>query len=254
MNPIKAIVIDDSPSAISDLCGKLKGNLFIEICGCANSFCDSVKMIKEKRPQLLFLDIEMPGKNGFDLVTWLKDSQAQMPYIIFVTGYNSFVLKAFREGALDYLIKPVNGEDLENAIDRACKVIEKDTHYQKLDAFLNYIDGNKQLFLPSATGFCSVNANDIIYVWRNTQTERVEIVFGESEKLILPANYSLSKLLESLPQTSFYLVKPGTVINLRYVKEIQTYDGDCMLQKGDFIVKIQMSRRKLKEFRNQMGL
>ncbi len=253
MRPIKAIIIDDSPAAVADLCSKLEGNPALEICGLANSFCDGVKLIKEKKPQLLFLDVEMPGKNGFDLIAWLKNNKQQVPHIIFVTGFDSFILKALREGALDYLLKPVKGDELEKAVERAKIAVEKDVQSNKLDFLLNYVDGNKQLFLPSAIGFSSVNTHDIIYIWRNTQSERVEIVLGEAEKLVLPMNYSLSQLVEILPQADFFQVKRELIINIRYVKEIQIFSRDCILQKGDFVVKLQMSRRNLKDFRDRMG-
>ncbi|MGV8134410.1 MAG: LytR/AlgR family response regulator transcription factor [Mangrovibacterium sp.] len=253
MRTIKAIIIDDSPAAVDDLCKKLEGNPAVEICGHANSFCDGIKLVKEKKPHLLFLDIRMPGKNGFDLLFWLRDNLQQIPYLIFVTGFDSFVLQALREGALDYLIKPVKVDELEKAIEKAKKAVEKDAQSRKLDALLNYVDGNRQLFLPSAIGFSSVNTHDIVYIWRNTQSGRVEIVLGEDKKFSLPMNYSLSQLVERLSRSDFFQVKRELIINVRYVKEIHTFSRDCILQKGDFVVKLQMSRRNMKDFRDRMG-
>ena len=256
MKPVKALVIDDMPSAVTDLCNLLKENPIVDVCGTANSCCDGIKLIREKKPELLFLDIQMPGKSGFDLVRWLKDNLEQIPYIIFVTGFNSFILQALREGALDYLVKPVNEADLTAAIERARLAVEQDARKKKLDDLLNYIDKRTQVFLPSVVGYCSVDPGQIVYIWRNTQMDRVELVLGEDQKHIMPVNYSLSKLLGLLPQVDFFAVKKGTVINLRYVKEIETYkrDWDCVLQKGDFIVKVQVSRRNQKDFRDRMGL
>ncbi len=252
MKPIKAVIIDDNPAAVADLYSKLKGNPGVEICGDANSFCDGINLIKEKKPRLLFLDIQMPGKNGFDLVTWQKNHLQQVPYIIFVTGYDSFVLRALREGALDYLLKPVNEDELAKAIEKAEHAVEKDEQGRRLNALLDYIDGNKQLFLPSVNGFSSVNTHDIIYTWRNMQSERVEIVMGETEKLGLPVNFSLAHLIDILPKSDFFQVKRELIINVRYVKEIQIFSRDCILQKGDFVVKVKMSRRNLKDFRDRM--
>lgn len=253
MRTIKAIIIDDSSAAVDDLCSKLERNSSVELCGYANSFCDGIKLVKKKKPHLLFLDIQMPGKNGFELLTWLRNNQQQIPYIIFVTGFDSFVLQALREGALDYLIKPVREDELGKAVEKAEIAVGRDAQSNKLNFLLNYVSGNRQLFLPSAVGFSSVNTQEIIYIWRNTQSDRVELVFGEANKLVMPVNYSLTKLIELLPPTDFFQVKRELIINVRYMTEIQIFNRDCILQKGDFVVKVQMSRRNLKDFKSRIG-
>ncbi len=254
MKVLKSIIIDDSQAATEDLLKKLENNSLIEICSCANSFSSGIEQIREHTPDLLFLDIDMPDKSGFELLAWIKDNRITMPYIIFVTGHNDFSLKALREGALDYIIKPADQTELENAVKKASLAFESDNQRNKLDFILNYISGNKQLFLPTITGYKSVNTNDIVYIWRNVQSERVEIVFGEDDKLILPMNYSLAQLVDVLPKAEFFLVKRELIINIKYINEIETFNKDCTLKKGDFIVKLQMSRRTMKEFRDKMVL
>ncbi|MCG6191140.1 LytR/AlgR family response regulator transcription factor [Maribellus maritimus] len=254
MNTIKAIIVDDSASAAKDLTKKLQKISSIELKATAQSFEEAIKQIKKNIPDVLFLDIEMPEKNGFDLLYWLKNNLEKTPYIIFVTGHDKFVLKALKEGALDYILKPADEIELHNAVDKALAAFEKDEQLQKLDYILNYISGGKQLFLPSNTGYRSVNAADIVYFWRNAQTKRIEIVFGENDKLILPINYTLAHLLEQLPPSDFFQIKRELIINTRYLKELAIYNKDCILKKGNFEVRVQMSRRSLKEFREKMGL
>ncbi len=254
MNILKAIIIDDSASATKDLTKKMQNISAIDLKATARAFDEAIQKIKDISPDVLFLDIEMPEKNGFDLLFWLKNNLEKVPYIIFVTGHDEFVLKALKEGALDYILKPADEIELQNAVNKALAVYEKDAQLQKLDYILNYISGGKQVFLPSNTGFCSVNTSDIVYFWRNTQTKRIEIVFGENDKLILPINYTLAHLLEQLPFTDFFQIKRELIINTRYLKELAIYSKDCILKKGDFEVRVQMSRRSLKEFRDKMNL
>ncbi len=113
---IKAIIIDDEPGNI-DVLKKMVTDFCddIEISGTANSVDEGIKVIKEKKPDLIFLDIEMPGKNAFDLIDHLTPVGFE---IIFVTAFEHYALKAFRYSAIDYLLKPINIAELRDAIDK----------------------------------------------------------------------------------------------------------------------------------------
>lgn len=254
MNKFNAIIIDDDPKAIADLMQKLKDIKLVNVIGCANSFHEGTKLIQNKEPDFIFQDVDMPEKNGFEVIKWMKEHLKKIPYVIFVTSHDEYAVRAFKEDVLAYVKKPVEGEDLKHAIDKAIDSIENDTQQQKFDFILNYISRNRQLFLPSPTGFRSVDTNEIIYVWRNGITERLELVFGENDKLILPPNYTLAQLVKILPEPDFFQVKRDMIINIRYVKEVETFNKDCTLQKNGFTVKLQMSRRCMKEFKERIVL
>jgi two-component system, LytTR family, response regulator len=254
MNKMNAVVIDDNPAAIADLCNILETIPQIEVRGCANNVCEGLKMIQDARPDLIFLDVDMPGKSGFDLVELMKRDLEQIPYIIFVTGYDHYVLQALKAGAIDYVLKPVNPDELIKAINKVQHLLEDRSHLQKIDNILDYIARNKQIFVPSNMGYRSVTTNEIVYISRNAGTDRIEVVLNDTDKIVLPQTYSLSQLVDLLPQADFFQIRRELVINLRYVVNIETFSKECLLRKGTFEVVLPMSRRNLKEFKERMVL
>lgn len=251
---IKSVIIDDNENAINDLEQKLQSNTLIKICGSATSFAKAVECIQIYKPDLLFLDIEMPDKNGFELIKWLKTHLVKIPHIIFVTGFEEYSIKALKEGAIDFIVKPVDEDELNEAVKKASETIPDDSQLLKLEFLLKYVTENKQLFLPTSIGFRSINTKYIVYISRNKKTRQTEIFFDENNILILPPNYTLSRLKLILPATDFFQVKRDIIINNHYIEKIQSFDSSCILRKGKFVAKIPISRRNFKEFKNKMVL
>jgi two-component system, LytTR family, response regulator len=252
MNTMNAVVIDDNPAAIADLSNLLEAIPQVELCGCAANVCDGLKMVHDTRPDLIFLDVDMPDKNGFDLIELLKRNREHIPYIVFVTGYDHYVLQALKAGAVDYILKPVDPDELQKAINKVQLLLEDRSHLQKIDNILDYISRNKQIFVPSNMGYRSVATNEIMYIWRNATSDRIEVVLGETDKVVLPQTYSIAQLIELLPQVDFFQIRRELLVNLRYVVNIETFSKECLLRKGTLEVSLSMSRRNLKEFKERM--
>ncbi|MDJ0751252.1 MAG: LytTR family DNA-binding domain-containing protein [Woeseiaceae bacterium] len=147
---IRALIVDDEELARRGLEIRLEKYEDIEICGQACNGREALQLARELSPDLLFLDVQMPGMDGFEVLRRL--SGCAMPEIIFVTAYDEFALKAFDANALDYLLKPINDERLEQAIDRARR--HKDEmlageHRNKLLKFVCELSG-RELTLESA--------------------------------------------------------------------------------------------------------
>lgn len=252
INQIKTLIIDNDPIIIESLKTKLLSNPQIDFAGEACTVCQGIQLIHETLPDLLFLNIEMPEKSGFDIVKTLKNQQISMPLVVFITNHTEFILQALRIGAIDYLLKPINENELSQAINKAFAEINGRSQLQKIDYLLNYVSRYKQIFLPSSTGYKSINIRDVFYIRKNIQNEKIELIFGENDFLVLPKNYNLTQLSEILNKSDFFLIKRELLINIRYLSDIEVYNKVCILQKGEYTIKLPMSRRSLKEFKDKM--
>lgn len=249
---IKTAIIDNDPSSTEDLKGKLTQFSNVHLVGNAINSCIGIQLIQEKTPDLLFLNIELPERSGFDLVKILKQQQTRIPLIIFITAQPGFILQALRSGAIDYLLKPIDENELRQAISKAADEIHKSSSLHKIDQLVEHVSKYKQIFLPSSTGYKTVNIREIVFIRKNSSSSKVEVFFGDDDILTLPVNYSLSELKEVLPKIDFFPIKRDVIINLSYLTEIEVFSKECSLKKGNYQVKLEMSRRSLKEFKDRM--
>lgn len=143
-------------------------------------------------------------------------------------------------------------DELGQALNRASEEIFKCNQNRKIDHLLDYISKYKQIFLPSSTGYKSVNTREICFIRKDMQSGKVEVVFDQDDSLVLPANYSLLQLIDVLPKNDFFQVKRELIINLRYLSEVEIFNKICIIKKGDYTMKLSMSRRSLKEFKDRM--
>jgi two-component system, LytTR family, response regulator len=249
---IKAVIIDNDLDSTEDLEGKLAQYSNIHLIGKATSACCGIQLVQDKSPNLLFLNVELPEKSGFDLIKILRNQQARIPFVIFITIHSEFTLQALRTGAIDCLLKPIDENELRQAISRATDEIYKSNNQNKIDHLIEYVSKYKQIFLPSATGYKTVNIREIVFIRKNSNSSKIEVFFGDDDILTLPINYSLSQLKEILPKIDFFLIKRDVIINLRYLSEIEVFTKECTLNKGGYQIKLEISRRSLKEFKNRM--
>lgn len=126
---VRSVIIDDEPDACELLSALLSDFPNLEVLGCANSVDQGIKLILDGKPDLVFLDIEMPGKNGFDLIHEL-DFFDRNPYIIFTTAYNEYAIEAIKHAAFDYLLKPIKRIELYKSVERL-KRKQKITSFQE---------------------------------------------------------------------------------------------------------------------------
>ena len=244
---MRAIIIEDDSNATNDLKDKLKKHKYVEIVGNASFYDDGIKLLEEKNPDILFLDIEMPGKNGFDVIEWMKVNKNPRPYVIFVTGYDKFVLKALREGALDYLLKPVKEDELESALTKVQGEIARAQQVSKLESLLRYVNGQR-IMLPSSLGFIAINSTDIIYIERNTQKDRIELIMVDNKRQSLTPGYNFSKLMSVLPAGDFFQIDRGLIVNTYYIAEIHSSEKVCIVKKNDFSQRLEVARRRWNDF------
>jgi two-component system LytT family response regulator len=249
---IRTIIVDDEPIARRNLWALLKGDPEIEIIGQSGSGTQAVKLIKETLPDLLFLDVQMPEVDGFEVLKRIKPER--LPAIIFVTAYDQYALKAFEVHALDYLLKPFNDERFALALERAKAQIKQRNATelsQKLLALLDEHGGGgaeaketqylTKFLIKSASRVFFVKAEEID--WIEAADYYVQLHTGEKSHLLRETMADLESRLD--PKT-FLRIHRSTIVNLRRVKEVQMRAGGdyfVVLESGTEL-KLSRSRRE----------
>jgi two-component system, LytTR family, response regulator len=241
MNHIKTILIDDEPRGLTSLQKLLEMNCAdVDVIGCCSSALEAKEKIAQLHPQLIFLDIAMPEKNGFELLRDLPEINFE---IIFVTAYNNYMTQAFHFSAIDYLLKPVDDDLLAEAVKRAGKKIEEKARGQHIETFLHNIQnrGSSQkikLCIPSLKGFQVVEIQDIIYCEASSNYTNFHFVNRAS----ICSSKPIHEYEELLEDCNFVRIHKSFMANLGHVKEyIRGEGGTVILSNGN---ELEVSRRK----------
>lgn len=240
----KAIIIDDERLARNELRKLLQDFPEIEVIDEAANVNEGLEKIEQHQPDLIFLDIQMPGKTGFDLLSELDRS----PQVIFTTAYDEYALKAFEVNALDYLLKPVEPKRLADAIHK----LEQVEREEELDTPIvnrSILGENDQVFVKDGERCWFVKLSDIRLF--ESVGNYAKVFFGPNKPLILK---SLNALEERLDEKVFFRANRKHIVNLRMIEKIEPYfNGGLLLElKGG--EKIEVSRRQAVKFKEMMSL
>jgi len=235
-------IIDDEPKNVRVLKKMLE-----EYCTQVTSISeatnmeDGIQVIQKSKPQLVFLDIEMPYGNAFDLLDKLMPVNFE---IIFVTAFNNYTLKAFKYSALDYLLKPVNIEELKAAVKRASEKIDHRNTNQQLNALLENLqrqnDSLQKIALPSKEGFIFILLDRIVRL--ESHGSYTFIFTTDKEKLV--SSKSLKDFEDMLPQTIFFRVHNSSIINLKQVKKYHRARGGYAEMNDGSMIEVATRRRE----------
>ena len=232
----KAIIIDDEKksrvaldSFISKYCPT------ITIIDQADGVASGVFSIQKNNPDLVFLDIEMDDGTGFDILEKLENHSFE---VIFVTAYNQYALKAFRFSAVDYLLKPVNPEELIQAVSRLSDDNRLDQIEKKLETLLSNKNTLQKLAFPSMEGLRIEVISNIVYCESDNYYTRVHLLSGE--KLVVTR--TLKEYDQILGDAGFFRIHQKFLVNLSYLKSYSKSDGGFVtLENG---IELPVSRRK----------
>ena len=243
--PIKAIIIDDERLARTELKKLLQEFSDITVIDEAANVDEGVEKVETQSPDLIFLDIQMPGKTGFDMLSQLE----RTPQVIFTTAYDEFALKAFEVNALDYLLKPVEPKRLADAIQKLSGAEHKEVRTEgefTNNSMLTEID---QVFVKDGERCWFVKLSDIRLF--ESVGNYAKVFFGPNKPLILK---SLNALEERLDPKTFFRANRKHIVNLRMIEKIEPYfNGGLLLElKGG--EKIEVSRRQTVKFKEMMSL
>jgi two-component system, LytTR family, response regulator len=221
MTFINAIIIDDEPDSIELL--KIQLARHCPQIDRIRSYTSSVKALEDIRvqpPDLLFLDIEMPGMNGFELLEQLMPVQFG---VIFITAYNQFALRAFRFNALDYLVKPIDTEELLGAVAKAERNVKPSQ--AQLNQLLKQMRGEPvgKIAIPTQNGITFIDLNEIVYAEASNNYTRL-ILMDES---VFTISKTLKDVQEVLEESHFLRIHRQYIINLNHVKQFNR--NDCLL-------------------------
>ena len=239
---IRTIIVDDERLARQGLRQMLNEIDGIEIIGEASNADEAIALVEQLKPTLLFLDIEMPEKNGFDFLEELIDA----PHVIFTTAYNEFALKAFEVNALDYLLKPIETPRLAEAVNRVKKLIAESKQQKETERKLTE---NDQVFIRDGDKCWLVKLNDIRLI--ESAGNYAKIYFDKHQPLI---HKTLNALDERLSQTQFFRANRQQIINLQYLEKIEPFFNSGFLIYLKDGTKVEVSRRQAVKFKELMSL
>ena len=238
---IKSLIVDDERLARNELKKILKEFPEIDIVDEAVNVQDALEKIDLLQPQLIFLDIQMPGnKTGFDLLELVEYA----PKVIFTTAYNEFAIKAFEFNALDYLLKPIETKRLAEAIQKVKKSMEQDVSASK-----HTLSVGDQVFVKDGERCWFVKLSEVRLF--ESVGNYAKVFFGNNKPLILK---SLNALEEKLDPKVFFRANRKHIINLQFIQKIDTlFNGGLKvtLQGGE---EIDISRRQAVRFKDNMSL
>jgi len=250
MQKISSIIIDDEPGNIVTLTEMVKQYCpEVSITGTALDPRKGYDMIRELKPDLVFLDIEMPYENAFDLLDRLRPISFE---VIFITAFNEYAIKAFKYAAIDYILKPVSIKELQDAIAKVSLRLNEKSVNTKIELLLRTLkvtDGDRnKIPIPTLEGYTFEDMNDIMYL----QAEgSYTFLYNKARKKILVSK-SLKEFEETLPANLFCRIHHSVIINVNFVKKyfkgrggyVQMEDGASLeisaRKKNDFLEKFKL--------------
>lgn len=244
---MKAIIIDDERLARTELRKLLLDFPEIEVVDEAANVDEGITKIENHNPDVIFLDIQMPGKTGFDLLAELD----RAPQVIFTTAYDEYALKAFEVNALDYLLKPVEPRRLADTMEKLAKGRQTNLPQRSNSEFEKHslLSEDDQVFVKDGERCWFVKLSDVRLF--ESVGNYAKVFFGPNKPLILK---SLNSLEERLDDKVFFRANRKHIVNLRMIEKIEPYfNGGLLLElKGG--EKVEVSRRQTVKFKEMMSL
>jgi DNA-binding LytR/AlgR family response regulator len=250
---MNAILVDDEESARARLRRLLDAHPDIHIAAEARDGLEAVQQIEELRPALLFLDIELPGLSGFDVLRSLPPA-VPMPLVIFATGYDQHALAAFEADALAYLLKPIEPERLAQVLDRARKLAATPAERDRERARLRQVAGSAPTVLRQIV--CRKHDRVVLLPPEQIFWFQVEdgIVKAHTAAGTFWVNYALGELEAGLPEELFFRARREALVNVSRIREIRPYfkSGFLLVMADAAATEIVVSERQARGFRQRI--
>ena len=219
---ISALIVDDEQPARDELAYLLRNFPDVEIAGQGKNGVEAVSLIRELSPNLVFLDVQMPGLDGFGVIKKLLDRNTLLPYFVFVTAYDHYAVRAFEVNAVDFLLKPIERNRLEKALQRVSGMMEaSEAAFQKLDRLVQMIEErpgaqSSKLVVKSGNRMVLVDSSDIIYATIDDGIIRIV-----TKDLDGQSNFrTVEELQNNLDPNTFWRVHRSYLVNINRIKEV----------------------------------
>lgn len=245
---LPAILIDDEAHALQSLAGLLA--LYcptVRIVGHASSVAEGMALLREKQPELVFLDVHIGEETGFELLEQLKETPFQL---IFTTGHSDYAIQAFRYNAIDYLLKPIDPAQLQEAVEKANRKGPPRLNTHQLENLIQALNGKQpeQITISSSDGFHFIDIASIIRL--NGDGNYSTFYLRGGERVV--ASKNLKTYEELLPANQFIKTHQSHIVNLRCVKKLLLQDGHFLqLDDGS---EVPLSRRRKEMVMTALGL
>lgn len=239
---LSAIIIDDEKRAQN----LLKAMLFdscsnINILDCCDDLKIGIEAIKKHKPDIVFLDIEMPEYSGLEILNFLDIDEIQFD-IVFVTAYSEFAVDAFKLSAADYLLKPINGDHLVKAVNRITKRKQKNENTQIISTLKNNLESNnvKKIAITVGQGVKLIDLDDLVYM--KADRSYTDVILKNEQQFIVSKN--LGQFEEALePCDNFVRINKSNIINLNFISEINKSEGGYITLNNKHEISISLEKR-----------
>lgn len=257
---LSAVIVDDEQLARDELAYLLKNAGDIDVVAQGKNGLEAVNLIKEYSPDLLFLDVQMPGLDGFGVIKKLLDKKIPLPKIVFATAFDQYAVKAFEVNAVDYLLKPFDKKRVAQSIQRARAQTQADElPGEKIDALVKMIESRTQpaakVLLKALGRMFLVDQRDICYAW--IEDGVITVVTGGPNSMEGQSNCrTLEELLTSLDTNLFWRAHRSYLVNINRIREVVPwFKSSYQLRMDDKRqTEIPVSRAQTKRLRELFGL
>jgi two-component system, LytTR family, response regulator len=252
---INVAIIDDEPKAIKVLCDEIETfrEPLLNVLFTTTDPLAGIRKAKEYKPDILFLDIEMPVKSGIEVLRELRDDSDFDCHVVFQTGYQKYTIEALREAAFDFIMKPVERPDLSNMINRFLNLKYKSSFRDKINRI--QIEGNQRISLPASEGLCFFQRDEIVafdYISHENGVKPYwSVLTYDNRKTMLRRNIKGQDLLGHINSPDFFMINSGTIINLNYLSFVDYKTRNCLLVPPFDKLRYQIARIKMAKFRER---
>jgi two-component system, LytTR family, response regulator LytT len=257
--PLSAVIVDDEQLARDELAFLLKGAGDVDVVAQGKNGLEAVNLVKEHNPDLLFLDVQMPGLDGFGVIKKLLDKKVSLPKIVFATAFDQYAVKAFEVNAVDYLLKPFDRKRVAQSLQKARAQQEADLPADKIENLVRMLESQKpstsKILLKSLGRMLLVDQKDICYA--SIEDGVISVVTTGPMGMEGQSNCrTLEELLESLEPGFFWRAHRSYLVNINRIREVVPwFKSSYQLRMDDKKqTEIPVSRAQTKRLRQLFGL
>ena len=248
--PIRTLVVDDEKLARDRLTGFLAGLTDVELVGQAGDGVQALELIEQERPDLVFLDVQMPGMDGFEVLKALR----LRPHVVLATAYDEYAIRAFEVGAIDYLLKPFARGRVEDAVGRVRERLAANRPGPDLEDVLRRLEERRKVHVsqvPVHSGKRILVLPVADVMWFGVE---YRLVYAHTHERAYMTNYTLRELEERLDPEAFFRAHKSSLVNLRHVKEIvPSFSGRYkLLMRDQAASEVALSRAQARELRTRL--
>lgn len=243
-NPLSAVIIEDEEESLQLLQNLIHTNGNAVVSGSSTDPGEALSLVIKLNPDIVFLDIKMPGISGFEILDDLRKIRSVNPYIVFTTAFNEYAVKAFEYAAFDYLLKPIELQRLNESILR-CMDSRKSGITQQTELLLG---SYKKLIFRNNSGIIFVEPEEIVYIEAEGNYSVFHLVNNRTETVTM----LLGKVEEQLDNSRFFRISRSFIINLNYLKKVNTRQSHCILSRNGFEFKCSISHDKVSDLVEKM--